>query len=127
MVAVAVVVYGVAAALDVRQRRVPNVLWAIGLVACLVTTVTVLSVVSGIVVTGATAVVWLRGGLGAADVKALGLLPLALPVTWPLAIVGAAIGTVVGFVAGRRDELPFCLPLFAGVVLAVASRPYLYN
>lgn len=122
---VALPLYGLAAVFDVRTRRIPNWVWGIGLLACLVRGVTAVSVVEGVGLFAVGWIAWYFGEMGGADVKALGLLPLAIPASWPVAFGAGYLITAAGFVALDREEIPFLVPIFAGVVVAVITVPYL--
>lgn len=119
MSVVAVGGFGIAAGFDLRTRRVPNLLWvALGTYAVF-TTVTVSAAVASAYLGTAALVSYRVGEIGGADVKGLIVLPLLLPNHWfPATVIALGI-TALGFASGRRGEVPFFVPLLAGVVLAL--------
>lgn len=120
---VAVAVFGAAAAFDMHDRRVPNVIWGVGGLAFTVTTATVTSVFAAVFLGLAAFAAWYRGEIGGADMKALTILPLGVPRLWPVAVVIGVGGTALAL--RQREEVPLCVPLFAGVVLAFLARSFI--
>lgn len=119
-VLLAVFVYGTAAVLDAKTRRVPNVLWIVAGILFTIFTATTASLFGLAVILPCAYFSWSRGEIGGGDVKGLAILPLALPLAWMPVALGAALLTALWFVVRARDEVPLFVPLF-GSVLAAAS------
>lgn len=58
------------------------------------------------------------GEFGGGDVKAITVLPLAFPLWWPAVITVSLVVAAVGLRA--REEIPFVVAIFVGVVTSLA-------
>lgn len=111
--------YSLAAFLDVRYRRVPNILWLVVAAYGVWSGVTLGAVVGGVYLGSAGYYSWTKGEIGGADVKGMGLLPFAFPVHWPMAITITVLLTGVVFLFNHRQEVPFFVPMLAGIAAAL--------
>lgn len=123
LIALTLAVFAYAAYTDIRERRVPDWVWAVyaamGTPLLLLGGADIQSVLLSVGVVGTAALVSRRfGGLGGADVKGLLILSVLL---YRYAIWAVIAGSFVALAMSRRygDNNPFMVSLLIGIVLAL--------